>query len=174
MTVPGVAVDGMVKLALVVKAPVSNETPATAPGVKLFVALSLVTECCIESVFETLMVVPGFTDIAAGEYWKFVMLMVFGAGVDDPQLQASATTASAARTLKELVSVRGSLSFVFRDTRLKQRCNRQGDTSSSARDLGVQPNSESGLLVPQRLRKRRSCVATGRRNAFRSHEERRA
>ena len=117
MTVPAVAVLGIVKVALVVNAPVSNWTPFTAPKVKAFVTLWLVTECCIESEFVTVTVVPGATDRLAGLYWKLVTAMVLGAGVEEePQRNASMATARGASIRKVRIGVRGSLSFVSKDT----------------------------------------------------------
>jgi hypothetical protein len=44
MTVPFGALEGSVKLLVPMNGPVSNETPATEPGVKAFGLASLVTE----------------------------------------------------------------------------------------------------------------------------------
>jgi hypothetical protein len=98
MTVPAVALLGMVKLPLVEKAPVSNWMPFTAPGVKAFITVWLVTECCIESTLVTVTVVPGATDKLAGLYWKLEMAMVLGGGgaEEEPQWQASVATAKPA------------------------------------------------------------------------------
>ena len=121
MTVPLVAVLGTVKVPTVEKAPVSNWMPPTAPGVKAFITVSLVTECCIESELVTVTVVPAATERLAGLYWKLEMAMVFGGGgepeeEEEPQWQASVAIARADSVRRVRISVRGSLPFGNRDT----------------------------------------------------------
>ncbi len=67
ITVPLVALAGMVNCICPVNRPVSNCTPATAAGVNEPGVASLVTECCIASWFTTVTVAPGGTSSSAGE-----------------------------------------------------------------------------------------------------------
>jgi hypothetical protein len=75
ITVPFGAFAGIVKLVVPVNGVVSNETPATAPGVKLPAAEVLVTECWKPSSLITVTTPPGGTLRSAGEKVMFLIVM---------------------------------------------------------------------------------------------------